>query len=205
MSKKHVAAVAVAVAAALATPTAAAASSPASTTAPAAAAPAQELKLRAGLTLYIPIAWEVHRIRGDWINVVTGPCRKPRGGFFTPDCQGFWILGPKAIKLGAEGFGPYDAREGGYYPASDVQPCPKNGKLVRGERIGAHKKGTRQVGPGHKAHYHQFTTRCRTTTGKKVGVSFTTREWYLPKSKILVVDEWSTKNLADALKHADWR
>ncbi|MFG1948918.1 hypothetical protein [Nonomuraea sp. NPDC048826] len=201
MSKKHLAAVAVAAAAVLVAPAAAAASTTSSSTS---AAPSQELKLRKGLTLYIPIQWVVHRLSGDRIRVVTGRCAAPGGSFFTPGCKSFWILGPKAIKKGAEGFGPYNADRGGYYPASDVQRCPKNGFLVRAERV-VHKKGLRQVGPGHKAHYHQFTTRCRTTNGKKTGVSFTTREWYLPKSQILVVDEWNTKLLGDTLKYADWR
>ncbi|MEV4838862.1 hypothetical protein AB0K05_30455 [Nonomuraea sp. NPDC049486] len=203
MSKKHLAAVAVAAAAVLVAPASAAAAS--TTAASATAGPAQELKLRKGLTLYIPLKWVVHRVGADRIKVVTGPCANPRGGFFAPGCKSFWIFGPKAIRTGAEGFGPYDAGRGGYYPASDVQKCPKNGMLLRGERVGAHKKGLRQVGPGHKAHYHEFTTRCRTGNGKKTSVTFTTREWYLPKSQILVVDEWSTGNLADTLKYADWK
>lgn len=196
MSKKYLAAVAVAAATAAVLAAPAAAST--------AAAPAQQLKLRAGLTLYIPIKWVVHRVGKDRIRVVTGSCANPRGDFFTPGCRSFWILGPEAIKVGSYGFGPYNVRIGGYYPASDVQRCPMNSKLLRSERIGAHKKGLRQVGSGHKAHYHEFTNRCRTEAGKKTGVKYTTREWYLPQSKILIVDEWKTPILADTLKHADW-
>lgn len=169
------------------------------------AAPAQQLKLRGGLTLYVPIKWKVYGGGTDYVHVVTGKCAHPGGGFFTPDCKGFWIFGPKAIKTGAEGFGPYNAQRGGYYPASDVQRCPADGRLLRGERIGRHVKGLRQVGPGHKAHYHEFTTRCRTHSGKSTRTRFTTREWYLPATKVLVVDEWKTPGLTDTLRNADWR
>jgi hypothetical protein len=194
MKKRYLAVVAAAAAAVLLAPV----------TATAATAPAHQLKLRGGLTLYLPFKWRIHGGGTDWIHVVTGKCADPKGGFFTPDCRGFWILGPKAIKLGAEGFGPYDVRRGGYYPASDVQLCPVNGKLARVERVGPHTKGLRQVGPGHKAAYHEFQTRCRTHSGKITKVRFTTREWYLPQTKVLVVDNWKTKGLPTALRNADW-
>ncbi len=193
MSKRSLAVVAVAAAAVLMTPLSAAA-----------AAPPQPLKLRNGLTVYLPIQWRVYGGGTDWVHVVTGKCADPKGGFFTPDCKGFWIFGPKAINVGAEGFGPYNASRGGFYPASDVQLCPVNGKLQRAEKVGAHKKGLRQVGPGHKAVYHEFQTRCRTLAGKPTKVRFTTREWYLPKTKVLVVDAWKTRGLPTALRYADW-
>ncbi|MGN9785860.1 hypothetical protein ACTMTF_30850 [Nonomuraea sp. ZG12] len=197
MSKRSLAVVAVAAAAVLMAPATATATATA-------AAPAHQLKLRNGLTLYLPMKWRIHGGGTDWIHVVTGKCAHPEGGFFTTDCKGFWILGPKAIKLGAEGFGPYNVDRGGYYPASDVQRCPVDGKLLRVEKIGPHKKGLRQVGPGHKAAYHEFQTRCRTHSGKITSTRFTTREWYLPKTKILVVDTWKTPGLATALRNADW-
>jgi hypothetical protein len=193
MSKRSLAIVAAATAAVLMTPLSAAA-----------AAPAQPLKLRGGLTLYLPIQWRVYGGGTDYVHVVTGRCAKPKGGFFTPGCKGFWIFGPKAIKRGANGFGPYNVNRGGYYPASDVQPCPADGRLARAEKVGGHKKGLRQVGPGHKAAYHEFQTRCRTHSGKATGTRFTTREWYLPKTKVLVVDTWKTSGLPTALRNADW-
>jgi hypothetical protein len=194
MKKRYLAVVAAAAAAVLLAPVTAAATT----------APAHQLKLRNGLTLYLPSKWRIHGGGTDWIHVVTGKCAHPTGGFFTPDCKGFWILGPKAIKVGAEGFGPYNGSRGGFYPASDVQRCPVNGKLLRVEKIGTHKKGLRQVGPGHKAVYHEFQTRCRTHSGKVTGVRFTTREWYLPQTKVLVVDTWKTRGLPTALRNADW-
>ncbi|TMR08534.1 hypothetical protein ETD86_47345 [Nonomuraea turkmeniaca] len=170
--------------------------------APANAAPAQPLKLRKGLTLYIPIQWEVHHFGADVIQVVTGKCGKPRG-WGTPECDAFYVLGPSAIKVGAEGWGPYTGKRP-YYPASDVQPCPVNKKW--GEIIGPKvTRGLRQVGKGHKAAYNAWQARCVSYSGgNATKARFTQREWYLPKSKILVVDQWNTPGLADALKYADW-
>ncbi|MED7929352.1 hypothetical protein SMD20_34270 [Nonomuraea sp. LP-02] len=169
---------------------------------PAHAAPAQELRLRAGLTLYIPIQWVVHRFGPDNVQVVTGKCGKARG-WRTAECDSFYILGPSFIKRGAEGFGPYTGKDP-YYTASDVQPCPFNEKW--GETIGPKgSRGLRQVGPGHKATYNAWKSTCASYSGTQIKARFTQREWYLPKSKILVVDQWNTPGLADTLKHADWR
>ncbi|MEW9553806.1 hypothetical protein [Nonomuraea sp. NPDC050783] len=167
----------------------------------AATAPAQALKLRAGLTLYIPIRWVVHRFGADNVQVVTGKCGKPKG-WGTPECDAFYILGPSYIKRGAEGFGPYTGKNP-FYTASDVQPCPYEDKW--GESIGSKvTRGLRQVGPGHKAAYNAWKATCVTYDRGTTKGHFTQREWYLPKSKILVVDQWNTPGLADTLKHADW-
>ncbi|MGW2216432.1 hypothetical protein ACWCSD_15710 [Nonomuraea sp. NPDC001684] len=168
----------------------------------ASAAPAQQLKLRGGLTLYIPIEWVVHRKGGDVVQVVTGRCAKPQG-WGSPECDAFYVLGPAAIKRGAEGFGPYTGKDP-YYPASDVQPCPINRKW--GEVVGPKvTRGYRQMGAGHKAAYNAWQATCVSYSGGGVKARFTQREWYLPKSGILVVDQWNTPGLADTLKYADWR
>ncbi|MEU6789856.1 hypothetical protein ABZ912_62670 [Nonomuraea angiospora] len=190
MHKRHLAAVAVAAATLLATAL------------PAHAAPAQAVKLRKGLTLYIPIKWVVHRF-GEDVQIVTGKCGKPMG-WGTPECDAFYVLGPSSIKRGAEGFGPYTGKRP-FYTASDVQPCPFNQKW--GEAIGPKvTRGLRQVGAGHKAAYNAWKSECVKYSGSttKVLLRFTQREWYLPKSKILIVDQWNTPGLADTLKNADW-
>ncbi|UBU12814.1 hypothetical protein [Nonomuraea gerenzanensis] len=166
----------------------------------AATAPAQPLTFR-GMTLYVPIQWVVHRFGGDVVQVVTGKCGKPQG-WSTPECDAFYLLGPSYIKIGAEGFGPYTGKRP-FYPSSDAQPCPFNDKW--GEVIGPKvSRGLRQVGPGHKAAYNSWQATCVSYSSGKVHKRFTQREWYLPKSKILVVDQWSTPGLTDTLKHADW-
>ncbi|MEV0390736.1 hypothetical protein [Nonomuraea sp. NPDC050643] len=194
MFKRHLAVAAVAAATLLAVPLPAGAVTTG-------AAPAQELRLRGGLTLYIPIAWHVHR-RGDGVQVVTGRCGKPKG-WGTPECDAFYVLGPSHIKRGAEGFGPYTGKNP-FYTASDVQPCPfddKWGEIV-GPKVG---RGLRQVGEGHKAAYNAWKSTCVSYSSGKVRGRFTQREWYLPKTKLVIVDQWNTPGLADALKHADWK
>jgi hypothetical protein len=193
MHTRYVAAAALAAATLLAVPLTASAVS---------AASAQPLKLRGGLTLYIPIKWKVHRYGADAVQVVTGKCAKPRG-WGSSECDAFYVFGPKYIKIGAEGFGPYTGKAP-FYTASDVQPCPSNRKW--GEYVGPKvTKGLRQVGKGHKAAYNAWKSTCVTYSGGKVRSHFTQREWYLPTSKILVVDQWNTPGLADALRYADWK
>ncbi|MEV0231143.1 hypothetical protein [Nonomuraea sp. NPDC050786] len=168
---------------------------------PADAATAQPLKLRNGLTLYIPIQWRVYGTGTDAVQVVTGKCAKPQG-WGSSKCDAFYVFGPSYIKRGAEGFGPYTGKNP-FYTASDVQPCPFNPKW--GEIIGPEvTRGLRQVGEGHKAAYNAWRSTCRSYSGNKVHARFTQREWYLPKSRILVVDQWNTPGLADTLKNADW-
>ncbi|MFI7134442.1 hypothetical protein ACIBQ1_52870 [Nonomuraea sp. NPDC050153] len=168
---------------------------------PAHAAPAQAVKLRHGLTLYVPIKWKVYRHGADQVQIVTGKCAKP-SGWGTPECDAFYVFGPKYIKIGAEGFGPYTGKNP-FYTASDVQPCPSNRKW--GEHIGPTvTRGLRQVGAGHKAAYNAWKSTCVSYSGAKVLARFTQREWYLPKSKILVVDQWNTPGLSDTLENADW-
>jgi hypothetical protein len=170
----------------------------------ASAAPAQPLTFRNGLTIYIPIQWVVHRFGADQVQVVTGTCGKPRG-WGSSECDAFYLFGPSYIKLGSEGQAPYNGN-GPFYTSSDVQACPFNKKWS--EVVGpTAKKGLRQVGEGHKAAYNAWTAQCVTYTSNsyKVRRKFTQREWWLPKSKILIVDQWNTPGLSDALKYADWK
>ncbi len=178
------------------------ATSAASTANVSSVATTQPLKLRGGLTLHLPITWAVHRVRPDWTRVVTGKCAKPSSGYGTPGCRSFWVLGPKAIKYGNELFHAYDGRRP-FYPATDVQQCPSNGKW--GQTLGSAKAtGLRQFGPGHKAAYREWRASCVSYANGKVKSRYTQREWYLPKTRILVVDQWRTPGLPDVLRNADW-
>ncbi|MEU4407457.1 hypothetical protein AB0F88_23275 [Streptosporangium sp. NPDC023963] len=160
------------------------------------------LRLRAGLTLEIPNSWRVYRT-ADRVQVVTGACARPGRGYFQPKCDSFWVMGPKTLKIGAEGFGPYDPTQGPYYPASDVQRCPTDPKYgqVLGKAIVV---GYRNVGVAHKAHYRVWPGRCVSYSNGGQKSTFNQREWYLPQSKILVVDQWATPGLATILKNAVW-
>ncbi|MBB6345385.1 hypothetical protein ACWGH8_40940 [Nonomuraea muscovyensis] len=199
MPKTAFAAAALAATAAL-VPAVPAAAAAASTVAPTAAT--KPLHLRGGLTLHLPTSWKVYG-RGDHIRVITGRCVSPKGGWGQPECDSFWVLGPKAIKHGQELFNPYTA-EHPYYPATDVQLCPHNRKW--GQVLGgASVKGLRQVGPGHKAHYREWKATCVSYSTGKVKSRYVQREWFLPQTKVLVVDQWDTPGLSGVLKRATWR
>ncbi|GII05812.1 hypothetical protein [Planobispora takensis] len=153
-----------------------------------------------GMNLKVPSGWEVHR-DGDWMLVTSGRCDTP--AYFAPKCDGFWILGPKAIKYGHEGFGAYKGDQP-FYPASDVQACPFSAKT--GQVIGKPTAlGVRQVGRGHKAKYVSWFGRCVKHGNGEQTATFNQREWFLPTSKILVVDVWNTPGLSSILKNATWR
>ncbi|WP_248960465.1 hypothetical protein [Sphaerisporangium perillae] len=160
------------------------------------------LRLRGGLTLEIPGSWRVYG-NADQVRVVTGSCARPKGSYFEPKCDSFWVMGPEALKTGGEGFRRYDPDQGPFYPASDVPPCPKNPKY--GQVIGkAIAVGYRDIGAAHKASYRVWPGRCVGYVDGKQRSTFSQREWYLPKTKILVVDQWNTPGLAGILKNAVW-
>ncbi|MBB2914763.1 hypothetical protein FHS43_006075 [Streptosporangium becharense] len=185
--------------AALATPASASSASatPASTSS---ASGTYQVTFR-GMTLTFPLKWVSYQ-EADRIKVVTGSCADRAGDYFTPGCRAFWIFGPERIKRGHEGFNRYTPSRP-YYPASDVQACPLNGKYhqVLGKATSA---GVRQAGSGHKAHYRSWAGRCIVEGNGRQIATFNQREWYLPQSKILIVDQWNTPLLADTIKYADW-
>src|SRR4051812_14296059 len=90
--------------------------------------PTKPLHLHGGLTIRIPAKWNVYLTATDWTQVVTGACDYS-GRYFGPPCHSFWILGPKALKRGTEGFAYSPAHA--FYPANDVEPCPSNRKLYQ--------------------------------------------------------------------------
>ncbi|MBB4917600.1 hypothetical protein [Streptosporangium saharense] len=154
-----------------------------------------------GMTLTIPSGWRVHR-DADRIKVITGRCVKPTAGYFTPKCEAFWIFGPKALKYGQEGFSSYTGKQP-FYPASDVQRCPFDGGS--GQVIGkAYFKGLRPVGRGHKAAFTGWNGRCVRYDNGRQTATFHQREWFLPTSKILVVDVWDNPRLVGVLAGATW-
>ncbi|SDH45126.1 hypothetical protein SAMN05421505_11623 [Sinosporangium album] len=169
--------------------------------APAAASSTKPLPLRGGLTLQIPSTWKVVT-KGDWTRVVTGACAKPQGPYFTSGCRSFWVLGPKVIKTGHLGVKPYKAAQP-FYPTGDLGACPQNGKYVQ-----VHGKptaiGYRVIGGDRKAHYRSWPGRCVVDATGEHKFFFTQREWFVPRSGILIVDQWRTPGLAAILKSATW-
>ncbi|GAA3157583.1 hypothetical protein GCM10010466_55480 [Planomonospora alba] len=155
-----------------------------------------------GMTLKIPSGWKVHRQK-DYAVVVTGACGYPEP--FLPGCEGFWVFGGKAITKVPVGGGYVTyTGESQFHPFSGVIQCPFDAEEqwnAADRRVSA---GLRQVGRGHRAKYSAWGNTCVTPSGRKTR-SFTQREWYLPSSKILVVDVWNTPGLAKALRNAAWR
>lgn len=160
------------------------------------------LALRGGLTLDLPSSWQVYG-GGDQIRVVTGACARPRSHYFEPKCRSFWVMGTQAIRTGGEGFQTYNPNQGPFYPAVDVAPCATNPSLgqVLGKAVAV---GYRAVGAGHKAHYRVWPGRCVRYDNGEQKSTFKQREWYLPKERILIVDQWGTPGLATVLKNAAW-
>ncbi|GAA2858549.1 hypothetical protein GCM10010517_17010 [Streptosporangium fragile] len=154
-----------------------------------------------GMNLQIPSTWKVHR-DGDQVVVATGAC--PEASYFInkKPCKGFWLFGPEAIKRGDESFGAYTGKKP-FYPSTGVQYCPFNSKSE--QHLGkATARGLRQVGPARKAKYTAWAGTCEDPTGNRRTATYTQREWFLPGSKILVVDLWNHKSLPDLLKRATW-
>ncbi|WP_433220555.1 hypothetical protein [Microtetraspora malaysiensis] len=186
----------------LAAPTAASAATGASSASAASAASGSHNFSFRGMNLKLPSGWKAHR-DGDRIVVVTGTCANPEP--FAPNCQSFWVFGPKAFTNLPVGGGSLTyTGKWQFHPFSGVVPCPFNAKTswYPGEKSSS--TGLRQVGRGHKALYTAWPNRCVTNNGARQTMRFTQREWFLPASKILIVDVWNTPELSGALKRATW-
>ncbi|MFF4193987.1 hypothetical protein [Nonomuraea sp. NPDC001831] len=175
---------------------------PATTSLASASAAGKTLSFR-GMTLRIPADWKVHR-SGDHVVVVTGLlCKKPEP--FAPDCESFWIFGPKDYTNVPVGGGSmtYTGKQQ-FHPFSGVIPCPFNSNLswYPGEK--ASYRGLRPVGAGHQAKYTTWPNRCVTNDTGRTTSKWNEKEWFLPQSGILVVDAWNTYGLAGVLKRATW-
>jgi hypothetical protein len=189
------------------------AAAPATTAAPTTAAPttvAQATTQPAGKAKTYSIRGMTMTLRPEWTaevdvdegaNVVTGqPCIHSK--LLGDQCPSFLVFGPDGIFHGYED-GPYRLDQP-YHPGTDVSPCqtaPDDG-LEGAQTLvlsGLAKVGTK------KANYREWRVTCVASSGNKpVGKPYVQRIWYLPKSQILVVDEWSTPGLAEALANARW-
>lgn len=155
-----------------------------------------------GMNLRIPASWKVHR-KGDEVVVTTGACRRPAA--FAANCRSFWVLGPKkftGVPVGGGSFtytGKYQ-----WYPFSAPVPCPFDSTTGWNPGDKAGSRGLFQIGKGHKAKYAAWPNECVTNNGAHRTKSFTAREWFLPSSKILIIDVWATPGLAGVLKGATW-
>jgi hypothetical protein len=147
------------------------------------------------LTIQVPAKWKVKKHGGGY-HVLTGGCSKRAA-----ECDGFWLLGKEAIKYAKEA-GPY-ALDHPYHPSTGVMYCVKDKRYWSSPMPQKPSvTGYKQVGD-RKAHYTEWKITC-SDNGRPTKVTYPQRLWYLPKSKLLVVDEFKTPGLARILKAAAW-
>ncbi|MCH0563292.1 MULTISPECIES: hypothetical protein [unclassified Streptomyces] len=138
----------------------------------------------AGLTFQIPPSWAVNRQSAQYA------CVEPVRHAGLPrmfGCTGLAIRTDGLI-AGYELSTYKPGQPGGWYAATDVQPCPVNPRRGDGSLNGigsAHTapiaSGLRPVG-SHKAWYDRWTASCWN------GYRFSPQAWYLPVSKVLILD-----------------
>jgi hypothetical protein len=150
------------------------------------------------MTIRLPPGWRATRDAADRVTVAAGgTCRRSAGGV---DCPGFLLLGPSQIAIAHE-LGPYRP-DRVWHPGTGVEGCPadRDGLVeqspTRPRRGGFARVGTKQ------AVYRDWEVPCLDAGTLKPRTSYRQRVWYLPSSRILVVDEWSTPGLAGVLAAA---
>ena len=135
---------------------------------------------------------------GDHVEVATSrACRRSAGRV---DCPGFLLLGPSQIAIANE-LAPYDPDQV-WHPGSGVEGCPQDRDgLAEVTPSKPAKRGVAKVG-GKDAVYREWRIDCVDARTGEPEASYTQRVWYLKASRILVVDEWLTPGLGDALAAA---
>jgi hypothetical protein len=135
---------------------------------------------------------------GDHVEVATSrACRRSAGGV---DCPGFLLLGPTQIAIASE-LTPFDP-DRVWHPGAGIEGCPQDRDgLAEVAPTRPAKRGVAEVG-GKDAVYREWRVGCvDARTGKPKG-DYLQRVWYLKASGILVVDEWRTAGLPEALAAA---
>jgi hypothetical protein len=132
---------------------------------------------------------------GDHVEVTTSrACRRSAGEV---DCPGFLLLGPSQIAIASE-LAPFDPDKV-WHPGTGVEGCPKDRDgLAEVTPAGPTRKATAKVG-GKDAVYREWRVGCVDARTGKPEEGYLQRVWYLERSGILIVDEWSTPGLTDVL------
>jgi hypothetical protein len=153
-----------------------------------------------GLTIRPRASWRAGG-GGDHVEVATSrACRRSAGGV---DCPGFLLLGPSQIAIASE-LSPYDP-DRPWHPGAGVEGCPQDRDgLAEILPTRPAKRGKAKVG-GQDAIYRAWRVRCVDARTSKPEAGYLQRVWYLEKPGILVVDEWSTPGLEEALAAARFR
>lgn len=148
-----------------------------------------------GLILRLPHGWHVHQGPGkDSAYVTTGSCDRA-----SLRCPGFRVVGSGQIDHGDRRH-PY-TKGRPFYPVKGAQTCPADKTLKQKLPRRPKSSGYGAIGK-RQAVYYQWTISCVTKKKQKVKSIFYQWEWYLPQSKLLVIDQWSTSDLGRILKWA---
>lgn len=157
------------------------------------------------LILRVPAGWRMTASdgKGDYA-ISTSACDAgddvwgascPAVLVLTADTPGF---GGAGIGIGSEGQSPYNPSQP-YHPSSGVLPCPRYPNSAAAPRLS--KRGFAPVA-GRTADYTVWSFACDgIDTGGHLG-SFEQRDWYLPVSEVLIVDQYQTPGLAVMLQVA---
>jgi hypothetical protein len=150
------------------------------------------------MTIRLPPGWRATRDAADRVTVAAGgTCRRSAGGV---DCPGFLLLGPTQIAIAHE-LGPYRP-DRVWHPGTGVEGCPADrDRLVEQSPTRPRRGGFAKVGT-KRAVYRDWLVPCLDAGTLQPRTSYRQRVWYLPSSRILVVDEWSTAGLARVLAAA---
>ncbi|MBO2455491.1 serine/threonine protein kinase [Actinomadura barringtoniae] len=200
----------------------------AATTSP--ATPAKTLTV-GKFRLAVPLAWKVTQLRdysqGDKltdsyrIDVAGTDCAANKRDAqntvwgkkydYTTNCASFAVLGDTWIH-------PPSTREiQSYEPIAPFHPgtdpshvCPTDPVKYNGVRAPLpNKPQVQKLAPvgDHQAEYRQWREQCwdyGASASNQGQVYFVQRLWYLPQSKILIIDEWNTPGLDAILRKATW-
>jgi hypothetical protein len=165
------------------------------------------------LIMRVPASWRVtySDARGDY-TVSTGSCRDDRllGSMGGSTCPSFSMI------VGAGGTaGPVPAaqtysHDQPYDPSSGVLGCPgkPEGQWRRLGPSNSYNEGFAHVTSEGTAYYTVWRIGCRLVGpdgSATPSFYFEQRDWYLPVSQILIVDEYSIAGLAIVLAAATWR
>ncbi|MEU6749718.1 hypothetical protein ABZ914_26195, partial [Spirillospora sp. NPDC046719] len=190
--------------------------------------------LRIGpLTVRAPAAWKAHPVphtpsdtqpgrKPDSYFVSTWTkCGKPHAleaslAASQTWCPGFHLFGASLLTDPSEYIaGPYQRTDtyASMFNQDEGMNCPDHDELrAVGVADGAVKTADRLAPVGtRKAEYREWRVPCYTRDDpdgfgptRRTSVSYTERLWYLPQSKILIVDQWSTPGLDRILADATW-
>ncbi|GAA2588410.1 serine/threonine-protein kinase [Actinomadura fulvescens] len=184
------------------------------------------------LSLRLPLNWKSHPLPVHERNSrtpltynyrvnVPGPCRVPKivqdndrregktreqDTYYNNYCPSFAVIVMPFRNDGELGWDTFKITSTFAPDTEAAHVCPPRADLygVGGQKLV--KRGLAPVG-GRQAEYREWQIRCAKIIPRyeKSNVSFVHRLWYLPQSKVLIVDEWNTPNLGAILEKAVWR